>query len=144
MTTGYEAILAEVETRLTTPSDFMGGGYGTKRGHLTGITLEQAPGAHIVGGDDAPQKTTRNCTGRYGDFTVSIFTRDDAGSAAADSYVLELYERMAAPFAPGIVVTPGLIHRETEIGDNDCARTDCRFDVTYTTVGEWSIEYAAP
>ena len=144
MSTGYEAVLAEVEARLTTPSDFVPGTYGTKRGHLTGITLDDAPGAHIVGGDDAPQRGKSNCGGRFGDFTVSIFTRDDAGSSAADSYVIELYARMAEPFASGVVVTPGPIHRETEIGDNDCARTDCRFSVTYPTAGEWSLELATP
>lgn len=142
--TGYELVLAEVESRLTTPSDFVPGAYGTRRGHLTPIKLEDAHGAHIVGGDDDGVKGKSNCGGRFGDFTVSIFTRSDEGSKAADPYVIELYARMKAPFLAGIVVTPGKIHRETELGDNDCARTDCLFDVTYPTADEWSLEYVAP
>lgn len=141
MATGYEIILAEVEGRLTTPDDFMGRGYGTRRGHLTPIRREDAPGAHIVGGDDNPQKGSGSaCRGRYGEFTVSIFTRSDDGSKAADSYLIELYDRMSEPFAPGIVVRPAGVHRETEVADLDAARTDARFEVTYPTAGEWSLE----
>jgi hypothetical protein len=141
MATGYEDILAEVEDRLTLPTPFVDGDYGTRRGHLTPIPRDQAPGAHIVGGDDDPQKGNA-CGGRVGDFTVSIFTRDDAGSSAADPYLLELYVRMAEPFAAGIVVTPAGIRRETEVADGDAARTDCRFAVAYPTGGEWSLELA--
>lgn len=138
--TGYEEFLDEVESRLTTPSDFMGGKYGTRRGHLTNIGRDKAPGAHIVGGDDEPQKDKRNCGGRVAGFTVSIFTRSDLGSKAADPYLIELYARMSLPLASGIVVTPNGIHRETEIADGDAARTDALFTVTYPTAGEWSLE----
>jgi hypothetical protein len=143
MATGYEDILTEVEARLTTSVDFVPGTYGTRRGHLTTIPRDAAPGAHIVGGDDIPQKGGRNCGGRQGEFIVSIFTRDDAGSSAADPYVLELYDRLREPFAAGIVVKPIAIHRIVEIADGDAARTDCRFAVTYPTDGEWSLELAA-
>ena len=142
MSTGYETILAAVETRLTAPTDFVGGTYGTRRGHLTPIPRDQTPAAHIVGGDDNPVKGSRNCGGRVGEFTISIFTRDDEGSKAADPYLLELYSRMAVAFDPGIVVNPAGIRRETEIADGDAARTDCRFEVTYGTAGEWSLELA--
>jgi len=139
MATGYETILAEVESRLTSPSDFVDGSYGTRRGHLTPVPRDQAPGAHIVGGDDDPKKGN-NCGGRTGDFTVSIYTRDDEGSKAADPYLIALYARMAEHFAAGIVITPAGIRRVTEIADGDAARTDCRFEVTYPTAGEWSLE----
>jgi hypothetical protein len=139
MATGYETILAAVEARLTSPTDFVDGSYGTRRGHLTPIPRDQAPAAHIVGGDDDPLKGNA-CGGRVGDFTVSIYTRDDEGSRAADPYLLELYARMAEPFAAGIVVKPAGIRRETEIADGDAARTDCRFEVEYPTAGEWSLE----
>jgi len=142
MATGYETILMEVEDRLTSPTPFITGTYGTRRGHLTPIPRDQAPGAHIVGGDDNPQKGNA-CGGRVGDFTISIFTRDDLGSSAADPYLLELYARMDAPFAAGIVVRPAGIRRETEIADGDAARTDCRFTVEYATAGEWSLELPA-
>lgn len=137
--TGYETILAEVEDRLTTPTDFVVGDYGTRRGHLTPMPRDKAPGAHIVGGDDDPKKGNF-CGGRIGEFTVSIFTRDDLGSSAADPYLIELYSRMAEPFAAGIIVRPAGIRRETEIADGDAARTDCRFEVEYPTAGEWSLE----
>lgn len=139
MSTAYETALAAVEARLTAPTDFMGSGYGTRRGHLTPITKEKAPGAHIVGGDDKPKKGN-TCGGREGEFTVSIFTRADEGSKAADPYLIELYARMSEPFIDGIVVKPLEIHRETEIADGDAARTDCRFELCCDTAGEWSLE----
>lgn len=142
MATAYETFLAEVESRLTGSPAFMDGSYGTRRGHLTPITKEKAPGAHIVGGDDKPKKGNA-CGGREGEFTVSIFTRDDEGSKAADPYIIDLYARMSQPFAAGIVVKPLDIHRETEIADGDAARTDCRFEVCYATAGEWSLELPA-
>lgn len=138
MASGYETILAAVESLLTTPTDFMDGAYGTRRGHLTPIPRDQAPGAHIVGGDDNPKRGNA-CGGRSGEFTVSIYTRDDAGSSAADPYLIELYARMAEPFTAGTVVKPAGIHRETEIADGDAARTDCRFTVEYSTADEWSL-----
>lgn len=146
--TGYEFVLTEVESRLTTPTDFIPGDYGTRRGHLTPPPLPEtgpAAGAHIVGGDDDPQANNQ-CGGRDGGFIVSIFTRSDAGSAAADPYIIELYARMKPAFAPGVVVTPGKIRRRAELADNDAAQTDCEFAVTYTTVAddEWSLEYKAP
>lgn len=142
MSTGYETILAEVEDRLTSPSDFMSGSYGTRRGHRVPIPLEQAPGAHIVGGDDRRKKGSQ-CGEREAEFSVSIYTRNDQGSAAADPYIIELYARLAAPGWPtGVVVTPGDISRETEIADNDAARTDCSFAVSYSTASLWSLELA--
>lgn len=138
--TGYEEILDEVETRLTSSPPFIDSTYGTRRGHLTPINRDDAPGSHIVGGDDDAIKGRGNCGGREADFTIAIYTRDDAGSKAADPYLIELYARMSQPFAPGIAVTPAGIHRETEIADGDAARTDCRFRVTYPTDGEWSLE----
>lgn len=141
MATGYEAILAEVERRLTAPDDFMGPKYGTKRGHLTVMPREAAPGAHIVGDDDKPGPKN-NCGKRSASFTVAIFTRNDEGSKAADPYVIELYARMSVAFLRGVGVTPGPIHRETEVADSDAARTDCVFEVTYQTGGEWSLELA--
>lgn len=141
MATGYETILAEVEARLTTPGDFVDGSYGTKRGHLTPIPKEEAPGSHIVGGDDDRRKGSQ-CE-RDGEFTVAIYTRSDQGSKAADPYVIELYARLGAAGWPrGVAVTPGPIHRETEIGDTDCARTDCTFKASYETAGPWSLELA--
>lgn len=137
--TGYEAVLAEVEARLGGSPPFMTSAYGTRRGHLTPIPRDKAPGSHIVGGDDDPRKGNA-CGGREADFTVSIFTRDDEGSKAADPYIIDLYARLARPFDAGIVVTPDGIHRETEIADGDAARTDCKFRVCYATAGEWSLE----
>lgn len=145
MSTGYETILANVETRLTTPSDFVPGTYGTRRGHLVPITRAKAPGAHIVGGDDDPVKGSK-CGARQAEFTVSIFTRGDDGSADADPYILTLYARMNDPSNPwpaGVAVFPAGIHRETEIADEDAARTDCVFRVEYRTQGEWSLELQA-
>lgn len=139
MASGYETIMAEVLARLSTPTPFVDGSYGVRRGHLTPIPRERSPAAHVVGGDDKAKKGSV-CGGRVGDFTVSIFTRDDLGSGAADEYLLELYARMSEPFDAGIVVTPAGIYRETEIADGDAARTDCRFDVAYPTGGEWSLE----
>jgi hypothetical protein len=139
MATGYETILAEVERRLTVPKDFVPGSYGTRRGHLTVMPREAAPGAHIVGGDDKPA-TKNNCGKRSANFTVAIYTRNNDGSKTADPYLIELYARMAAAFPVGVSVTPGAISRETEIADSDAARTDCTFDVTYRTGNEWSLE----
>lgn len=139
--TGYETILAEVESRLTTPSDFVPGTYGTRRGHLTPVPVEEAPGSHIVGGDDNRIKGSQ--CGREADFTVAIFTRSNEGSKAADPYLEELYVRLAAKGWPkGVSVTPGDITRETEIADKDAARTDCKFRVCYSTPGPWSLDLA--
>lgn len=143
MASGKEVILAEVERRLTAPSSFVPGTYGTKRSHRTIITKAAAPGAHIVSGKDAPNKSNK-CGGRYLEFTVHIFTRSDDGAKAADPYVIELYARMSAPFAPpfagGIVVVQGEISEDTEIADGDAGHVICPFTATYPTRGEWSLE----
>ena len=137
MSSVYESIMVEALTRLTDSVPFVPGSYGVRRSHRTAILREQAPGAHLIDGEDRPQQG-KPCGARQGEFTVSIFVRDD-DAGAGDEYKVELYRRMAEPWAPGIVVRPGRIFVDTELADEDAARIDCQFFVQYATGGEWEL-----
>lgn len=141
MASGYETVMQEVYDRLTASPALISGGYGVRRSHRTAISRDEAPGAHVVDGNDEPARGSKNCGGRQGDFVVSIFVRDDDISAI-DEYKREVYSRLSAAWPSGISVRPGRIAVESEVADADAVRADLHFDVSYDTADLWSLDLA--
>jgi hypothetical protein len=141
MASGYEVIMAEALTRLKA-APALAVVTAIRRAHRTLIPRDKSPAIHLIDGPDRPNKAN-NCGGRYCSFTISIFARSDAGVSALDTLRLAVMARMEAPWAAGIVLQPGAIIPDTEIGDEDPVRLDLEFEAQYDTAGRWALGLAA-
>lgn len=109
-----------------------------RRAKRTPVTREKAPAVHLIDGRDAPRRQNA-CGGREGEFTISLFARDDAGLSALDATKVEVMRRMGVAWPAGVICYPGDIVPEAESADQEALRVDMTFRFEYDTAGEWSL-----
>lgn len=135
---GYETIMVEALARLKANPPLVANKDNIRRAKRTPVTREKAPAVHLIDGPDKPKRTNA-CGGREGEFTISLFARDDAGLSTLDATKVEVMRRMGVAWPAGVVCYPGDIVPEAESADGDALRIDMSFRFEYGTAGEWAL-----
>lgn len=142
--TGYESIMVAILGRLkAAPTNWGLGVADVRRAHRTAVPKSGTPAVHLVDGVDEPRKgeTLRDCVTRDGAFITRLFLRNDLGPSVADPFKVETMRRMSAetaPYADGVVVTPGRISVNDEVADTDSIVVDMEFSASYRTT-RWTL-----
>lgn len=139
-----ERLRAEVLSRLKVPTAVVPKAASIRRSHLVETDRTTAPAVYVIEGPDEPiaQGKSSNCPRRRLSLTVRLILRNDAGTSAADQYVIEIARRLdpfSSGYGEGVTAALGTIAPAQEVADADVVEVNIDLTLDYQLRGEFAL-----